>query len=99
MGTVIRTALHDRYGNYDVTFPLAADYKFLRAVRDAREAFHHSAQIAGTYSLSGASVRQRLRCKIENFLVDCEAEPMRVGTFAAFVLRLAAELVRQRDRD
>ena len=75
IGTLIRRALHERFGPYSPRFPLLADVYFLKTLFLAKTVtFLDAGFIAGTFAEGGATTTQQLQLLAENWQIQMLTE-------------------------
>lgn len=88
-GTLIRVALHERFGYYSNALPIAADQLFIkRAVQGGCRVHYAPDFIAGEFSREGVSSVRYLACLFEFTLVQMRTEPNRSLQLLLLLVRL-----------
>lgn len=98
VGTLIRSALHDRFGFYSHRYPILADWHFLkRALSAPQVRVREVPFVAGTFAMDGLSNRSFVRTLCELWLVQRETGENRLVQYLLFqarVLMRMASIVR-----
>lgn len=95
VGMMFRCALHDRFGEYSLRYPLLADGHFIKrvctadGVRVAAEGF-----TAGEFGLGGISNKELVRALCETWQIQNETGENRVVQYLLFQMRLLRFLPR-----
>ncbi len=68
VGSIIRADLHEKFGAYDVVYPIVADSLFLRRVLASDEPVLKTSYVFGEFMSGGMSARNETRALLETFL-------------------------------
>lgn len=89
VGTLIRTALHEKFGYYSFRYPTLADWHFLKRVFATTATRVCSAPfVAGAFAMDGVSNRNRARTLCELWLVQRETGEGPIMQYLLFLMRL-----------
>ena len=89
VGTLIRTALHDRLGPYSLRFPIAADHLFIKSAVAAGARLHVAPDfVAGEFGRGGVSNRRYAQAQLELAAVQLQTEHHRGVQLLLLVWRL-----------
>ena len=88
VATLIKRELHDKYGLYDLNFPVCADQLFIKNVVYDRTSVHHTNFVSGKFSTEGFSSLNTLKNLSEFFKIQILTEKLKFIQFILFLLRL-----------
>lgn len=89
VGTLIRTALHEKFGFYSFRYPTLADWHFLkRAFAAPAIRVRGASFVAGVFAMDGLSNNNRARTLCELWLVQRETGRGRLVQYLLFLMRL-----------
>lgn len=74
VGTLFKRDLHERFGDYSLRFPLAADQLFIKTVFKGGASWHEADFVAGEFSCEGISSRDVVGALSESFRIQLETE-------------------------
>lgn len=89
VGSLIRRALHERFGEYSRRFPVAADMYFLKkACQSSRTILHRADFVAGEHGAGGVSSVDKAATFCDCFRVQLETEPKKLLQITLFVAKI-----------
>lgn len=95
VGMLFRARLHERFGNYSLSYPLLADGHFIKRVCTARDVKSVAADfVAGEFGLTGRSSRRVIAALCETWQIQLDSGESPLLQYLLFQLRLLRNLPR-----
>ena len=88
VGTIIKTDVHQRHGQYDTAYALVADGLLLKRVLRSAEPIVRTTVIFGDFRLGGMSSKQELRSMVETLLLQLSEGANPILQLALFNARM-----------